>query len=360
LPLKISIKRHTLVNDFNHILTEWYEENQRDLPWRHTKNPYLIWISEIILQQTRVAQGYDYYVRFIERFPDVATLAAADEDEVLRYWQGLGYYSRARNLHKAAKSIGNQPFPTTYKEVLSLSGVGPYTAAAISSIAYQEPVAVVDGNVYRVLSRFFGIDTPIDSTAGTKMFAELAQSQLDITNPGKYNQAIMDFGAMQCVPLHPDCSACPLASRCAALAEGKVTELPVKAHRTQVADRYFNYINVRTRDSLLLHKRTADDIWKGLYELPLIETDGEIDVHTLCSSPAFRSLTEKWTSPVLTPLFSLRQVLTHRIIHGSFYRLDIDTFEGTQLPEGMIVVTDDECDSYAMPRLIRRFFEKCR
>ena len=232
------------MNEFTKTIVEWYEENKRELPWRESADPYLIWISEIILQQTRVAQGYDYFLRFIKRFPDVQTLAAADEDEVMKYWQGLGYYSRARNLHAAAKSM-NGVFPKTYPEVLALKGVGEYTAAAICSFAYGMPYAVVDGNVYRVLSRYFGIDTPIDSTEGKKLFAALADEMLDKKHPAVYNQGIMDFGAIQCTPQSPNCLFCPLAGGCSALSKGLMTKLPVKQHKTKTTNRYFNYIYVR-------------------------------------------------------------------------------------------------------------------
>ena len=221
------------MNIFSEAIVEWYKEYKRDLPWRESSDPYRIWISEIILQQTRVAQGYDYFLRFIKRFPDVKALADADEDEVMKYWQGLGYYSRARNLHAAAKSM-NGVFPETYPEVLALKGVGEYTAAAICSFAYGMPYAVVDGNVYRVLSRYFGIDTPIDSTEGKKLFAALADEMLDKKQPALYNQGIMDFGAIQCTPQSPDCLFCPLADSCSALSTGRVTQLPVKQLRGSI------------------------------------------------------------------------------------------------------------------------------
>ena len=259
------------MNIFSGTLLDWYAENKRDLPWRNTTDPYLIWISEIILQQTRVAQGYEYFLRFIKRFPDVVSLAAASEDEVMKYWQGLGYYSRARNLHAAAKSMKGT-FPKTYAEVRALKGVGDYTAAAICSFAYDMPYAAVDGNVYRVLSRYFGIDVPIDSTEGKKTFTALAGEVLDKSRPADYNQAIMDFGAVQCTPQSPNCLFCPLSGSCRALSEGKVQQLPVKQHRTKTTNRYFNYIYVRMGAHTLIHKRTEDDIWKNLFELPLIET----------------------------------------------------------------------------------------
>ena len=239
------------MNRLTEVLLDWYADNKRDLPWRGTTDPYRIWISEIILQQTRVVQGYEYFLRFIRRFPDVRTLASASEDEVLKYWQGLGYYSRARNLHAAAKSM-NGKFPESYQEVRALKGVGDYTAAAICSIAYNMPYAVVDGNVYRVLSRYCGIDVPIDSTEGKKLFAALADEMLDKSRPATYNQAIMDFGAIQCTPQSPNCMFCPLADSCSALSKGQVMQLPVKQHRTKTFNRYFNYTLIPQHYSLTL------------------------------------------------------------------------------------------------------------
>lgn len=239
--VRLKMKYFCSMNIFSGTLLDWYAENKRDLPWRNTTDPYLIWISEIILQQTRVAQGYEYFLRFIKRFPDVVSLAAASEDEVMKYWQGLGYYSRARNLHAAAKSMKGT-FPKTYAEVRALKGVGDYTAAAICSFAYDMPYAAVDGNVYRVLSRYFGIDVPIDSTEGKKTFTALAGEVFDKSRPADYNQAIMDFGAVQCTPQSPNCLFCPLSGSCRALSEGKVQQLPVKQHRTKTTSRYFNYI----------------------------------------------------------------------------------------------------------------------
>ena len=242
------------MENFSRKLIDWYRENGRDLPWRRTKDPYLIWISEIILQQTRVAQGYDYYQRFVTRFPDVYALAAADEDEVMRYWQGLGYYSRARNLHAAARSMAEAGgFPVTYAGVRALKGVGEYTAAAICSFAYDMPYAVVDGNVYRVLSRWLGIDTPIDSAEGKKLFVQVADELLDRGRPDLYNQAIMDFGALQCTPVAPDCLFCPLNDSCVARLKGIAGSLPVKQHKTKVTDRYFNYIYVRMGAYTFIH-----------------------------------------------------------------------------------------------------------
>lgn len=344
------------MNILTRTLLDWYAENKRELPWRETADPYLIWISEIILQQTRVAQGYDYFLRFVHRFPDVATLAAASEEEVMKYWQGLGYYSRARNLHAAAKSM-NGVFPKTYREVRALKGVGDYTAAAICSIAYNMPYAVVDGNVYRVLSRYFGIDTPIDSTEGKKVFAALAEEMLDKSSPATYNQAIMDFGAIQCTPQSPACMFCPLADSCAALATGKVSKLPVKAHKTKTSNRYFNYIYVRMGACTFIHKRTEDDIWKNLFELPLIESDREWTEEEFLQSPAFRSLIAAGETPVVRAVVrNVKHVLSHRIIYASFYEVELPedsrSFSGYQrIPAG-------DLERYPVSKLIHAFLKK--
>ena len=345
------------MDTFANRLIEWYGVNKRELPWRGTKDPYLIWISEIILQQTRVAQGYDYFMRFVSRFPDVRTLAGADEDEVMRHWQGLGYYSRARNLHQAARSM-NGVFPNTYKGVRALKGVGDYTAAAICSIAYDMPYAVVDGNVYRVLARYFDMDVPIDSTQGKKAFATLAQEMLDKRRPALYNQAIMDFGAMQCVPLSPDCPSCPLAGTCLAYAHGRVSDLPVKRHKTKVSDRYFIYIYVRVGDEILLHKRTSDDIWRNLYELPLIEAQCPMEEHEVLAWLRERKWLPKFGEGAAFSKLcqGVRHVLSHRIIHADFYGLTLE-----ELPESLsdyLRVPVGELERYALPRLVHAFLEK--
>lgn len=286
------------MNNFSEILINWYREHKRELPWRESSDPYLIWISEIILQQTRVVQGYDYFIRFIKRFPDVTSLAEADEDEVMKFWQGLGYYSRARNLHAAARSM-NGVFPKTYPEVLALKGVGEYTAAAICSFAYNMPYAVVDGNVYRVLSRYLGIETPIDSTEGKKLFASLAGEFLDKSRPAVYNQAIMDFGAIQCTPQNPACLFCPLAGSCMALSKSMVAQLPVKQHKTKTTERFLNYIYVRAGACTFINKRTGNDIWKNLFELPLIETASSVTEEELLALPEFIKLFDKEEVPVV-------------------------------------------------------------
>lgn len=343
--------------EFRVTLQLWFEENKRTLPWRDISDPYRIWISEIILQQTRVAQGFDYYLRFIGRFPDILSLADADEEEVLKYWQGLGYYSRARNLHQAALSIKNQfdgKFPASYKDVLSLKGVGEYTAAAICSFAYNEPYAVVDGNVYRFLSRLLGIDEPIDSTSGKNCFSFLAQQLLDKESPGLHNQAMMEMGAIQCVPLSPSCTSCPFANRCFAFYNSCVDLLPVKLHKTKTRARYFTYFFLSKGDSLYIQKRIGNDVWKNLYELPLVETDIPVDEAFLSDSEPVM----KWLGgrQLPSPAYQIKHVLSHQVIHASFYELEVS--EGV-LVEGAREIHKEELESYPVSRLIHLFLEHC-
>ncbi len=335
-------------------LIDWYAGHGRDLPWRETDDPYRIWISEIILQQTRVAQGMDYYLRFVQRFPDVRALAEASGDEVMKYWQGLGYYSRARNLHAAAKDIMSRfggRFPQDYKEVLSLKGIGEYTAAAICSFAWKQPYAVVDGNVYRVLARIFGIDTPIDTTQGKKEFAALAQELLNARRPDLYNQAIMDFGAMQCTPLSPDCLSCPLQDGCRAFAERRTDAFPVKEGKKVVKSRFFNYLHIHCGGITLLRRREAKDIWRNLYEYPLIETAEAVDFSTLQQTAAYRQLMDgAGTIQVLRAVEMSRHVLSHRIIYARFYEIEVDRFG-----QGMgayLQVDAADMDRYAVSRLM--------
>ncbi len=343
-------------NKFSRTITDWYREFGRELPWRDTNDPYLIWISEIILQQTRVAQGYSYFQRFISRFPDVATLANAQEEEVMKYWEGLGYYSRARNLHAAARSM-NGVFPTTYEGVRALKGVGDYTAAAICSFAYRMPYAVVDGNVYRVLSRYFGIDIPIDSTQGRKLFHELAMEVMDARRPDVYNQAIMDFGALQCTPVSPKCLFCPLSGSCKALAQGKVASLPVKQHKTRTVDRYFNYLYVDAGAYTFLRQRTGNDIWKNLFEFPLIETATPVEQAELLQLPGFTSLIRPGEKPAVSLICrDIKHVLSHRIIYASFYKIELP--EQTLSFEAYRKVRKEEIGTYALSRLILKFMDK--
>ena len=337
-------------------LFSWYDVHSRELPWRSTRNPYYIWISEVILQQTRVAQGYDYFVRFVERFPTVEALAEALEDEVMRMWQGLGYYSRARNLHHAARQIVEMGgFPKTYEGIRSLKGVGDYTAAAIASFAFDIPKAAVDGNVCRVWSRVFGITDPIDSAHGKQQIAEVAQALLPPRQAAKYNQAVMEFGALQCVPKSPDCSACPLGDKCVALAEGRVGQLPIKSHKTKVAPRYLSYLYIHTGDSLLLHKRTGDDIWRNLYELPLVEAAELDSVDDLLSSREFAFWHERIPSYIyMGSVSGIKHLLSHRILHVSFHELKVQG--ALPCPEGFVSVPYAELHRYALPRVIERYF----
>ncbi len=337
------------------ILLDWYAREGRDLPWRRTRDPYRIWLSEVILQQTRVAQGLAYYERFTTRFPDIASLAAAPEDEVLKLWQGLGYYSRARNLLAAAREVMARfggMFPRSLEEVRSLRGVGDYTAAAICSAAYDTPCAVVDGNVYRVLSRLFDLDLPIDSISGRRAFAELARAELDPSAPGRYNQAIMDFGALQCTPSSPRCEACPLADCCLSLAAGTVAGRPVKQGRTRVRDRWFHYLHITSGDQTLLCRREGRDIWQGLYEFPLIETPAPADLPDLVGDPRLIGLLGDAPWHLLRSTTLPVHQLSHQRLHARVYRIETPTL--TPMAAAMAVRTPTLGD-YAVPRLLERY-----
>lgn len=342
------------------ILIRWYREHKRDLPWRHTNDPYLIWISEIILQQTRVAQGMEYFLRFADRFPDLRSLAEAEEDEALKYWQGLGYYSRARNLHAAARSVMERfggRFPTDYRDIRSLRGIGDYTAAAIASFAWNQPYPVVDGNVFRVLSRLFAVDTPIDSGKGKKEFAELAASLLPPGRAGLHNQAIMEFGALQCLPQHPDCLCCPLRSKCLGYASGDPQAYPVKRHKTKTRVRYFHYLHVVHRGHTWLRRRSGKDIWGGLYEFPLIETEAAAGFAELQATEGFRGLFAGAGNLHIRPVLSdLRHVLSHQTLYASFYR--IETEECPEALRSFVCIPCGALDDYALSRLIRIYIEK--
>ncbi len=319
--------------NFSKTILNWYAINGRELPWRQTTNPYAIWLSEVIMQQTRIAQGTAYWERFMKRWPNVHELAKATEDEVLREWQGLGYYSRARNLYKAAQQIvGLGRFPQTYKELKQLKGIGEYTAAAVSSISFAEPVAVVDGNVYRVLARYFGIDTPIDSTEGKKVFKAMAQEYLPKEAPAAYNQGMMDFGAIQCTPTSPNCEVCPLIDTCFAANNNKVADLPVKAKKTKQRERHFSFIYIRCNGETAIRRRGAGDIWQGLWELPTKELLGNaIENATLIKK-------------------NVKHILTHQIIFADFYLLETNV--PPTLPADYIWIKESEIERYALPRLI--------
>ena len=328
--------------EFANTIISWFQENGRALPWRETKDPYAIWLSEIILQQTRIAQGWEYWERFMAQYPKVEDLAAASEDEVLRLWQGLGYYSRARNLHAAAKQIvALGKFPDTLEDIKSLKGVGDYTAAAIGSFAFDIPAAVVDGNVYRVLSRYFGIDTPINSTQGKKEFAALAQSLIPASDAAAYNQGMMDFGAIQCTPQSPKCLLCPLAETCVALREGRVEDLPVKLKTLKVQTRRLNYIYIRCNGEIAIHRRGEGDIWQGLWE--------PYNVSDLPALPTF-------DAPLVLKAKDVKHVLTHRILLADFYLLE--TKKRPLLPDDYIWIKESEISEYGIPRLIEILLEK--
>jgi len=346
--------------EIRRLLSDWYNLNKRDLPWRNTRNPYLIWISEIILQQTRVVQGYDYFQRFVQNFPSVEALAKADEQEVLKLWQGLGYYSRARNLHIAAKSVVQDfggTFPDNYKDILSLKGVGDYTAAAIASFAYSLPYAVVDGNVYRVLSRLYAIEEPIDTGKGKKLFALLAQDLLDKENPAIHNQAIMELGALQCTPVNPVCHGCPLHHICLAYNSATVPNFPVKKGKTSVKWRFFNYFNIQQGAYMYLNKRVQDDIWKNLYELPLIETSDDTEIENLKNSDDFRMIFNNLGEVTINPLYvSLKHVLSHRIIYAKFYEISIS--DDSVIKNGYIRIRKEDLHEYPISRLVEKYIEK--
>jgi len=331
---------------FSDAILGWYAAFGRDLPWRRTHDPYAIWLSEIILQQTRIAQGTAYWERFMERFPDVGSLAAASEDEVLRLWEGLGYYSRARNLHAAAKQIvALGAFPATLEGLRALKGVGEYTAAAIGSIAFGLPAAVVDGNVYRVLARHFGIVTPVGTDAAKKEFGALAQALLPEGRAGDFNQGMMDFGAIQCTPLSPACLTCPLQDSCRALADGRVDALPVKKAAAAVQHRYFTYLLVRCGGCVALRRRGAGDIWQGLWEPCLFERPAAEAPEAL----------PPWAQAARLQRRDVRHQLTHRTLHADFYVLD--TEERPPLPEAFRWVPEPELGSYAKPRLVSLLLE---
>lgn len=330
---------------FASALLEWFQQYGRDLPWRHTRDPYLIWLSEIILQQTRVEQGRSYWLRFVNRWPTVELLAAATEDEVLREWQGLGYYSRARNLYFAARQVvAGGGFPHTLEGLCRLRGVGEYTAAAIASFAFDVPAAVVDGNVYRVLSRYWGIDTAIDSTEGHRLFARLAQELLPGERAADYNQAIMDFGATQCTPATPACLTCPLVDSCVACAEGRVGQLPVKTCKTKVLDRRLIYIYIRYNGKVAVHRRGSGDFWQGLWEPLEVESVGMNENSWMTTLGGLTLLAH-----------DVKHVLSHRRLHCDFYLAE--PIEKPALPAGYIWVSEVALEDYAKPRLIERLLE---
>jgi A/G-specific adenine glycosylase len=342
------------VKEFSNEIVNWYRENRRSLPWRETNDPYYIWLSEIILQQTRVNQGLPYYLRFTEAFPTVKDLANAPEDTVLRLWQGLGYYSRAKNLHRCAKVVAEQHegrFPSSFEELAQLPGIGSYTAAAIASIAFNQKVAVVDGNVYRVLARLFGVATDISSTEGKKHFFELANGLISPKHPGDHNQAVMEFGAMHCTPTQPKCTSCIFMKRCIAYNRGIVDQLPVKEKKTRKRTRYFYYFILRDRGKIAMKKRTGRDIWNGLYEFHLIESPSDEDVARVkVKDPLLAGAAVK-------DVGSIRHILSHQVLQIRFFEVENLT-KDRRMFQGLSFISPEKAAEMPKPIAITRYLEK--
>ena len=338
----------------------WYRINKRDLPWRNTSDPYRIWISEVILQQTRVAQGLDYYYRFIERFPDVRSLADASQEEVLKYWQGLGYYSRARNLHEAAQDIRQRydgVFPSSYEAIRTLKGIGEYTAAAIASFTWNLPYPAIDGNVIRVLGRLFAVQTPADSGKGIREYRRLATLVMPPRHAGEHNQALMEFGALHCIPRNPDCTSCPMVEQCAGYASGDPHRFPVKQHKTKTRDRFFHYFFIKHNTNTYLHQRNGSDIWKGLFELPMIETEMPADLNVLQETSAFGKLFQKSGRLEFTLVADeIRHVLSHQTLHVTCYMVEVQQ-ENAALKK-MVRTSREAIDAYPFPKLIVNLLSK--
>ena len=344
-------------------LISWYQSNKRDLPWRSTNDPYRIWLSEVILQQTRVNQGMDYYSRFLERFPDIYSLAEASEEEVLKLWQGLGYYSRARNLHHAARTVVKEyggRFPSGYTGLLKLKGIGEYTAAAIASISFNEAVPVVDGNVARVLSRFFALEEEVNTSAGLKTLRQIAGELIPASHPATFNQAIMEFGALQCRPLNPECETCPLRPGCHAYAEKSISVYPKKLNRTRVKELYYYYFvitfPVRGQEHILLHRREKNGIWKNLYDFPLIESYSAREIDQLLCSPAVSGILGHGLPENLSVSAEYIHQLSHRRITARFIRIRSAVEPGNA--GSYLPVSVSDIGKYPIPRLIDRYLEK--
>jgi A/G-specific adenine glycosylase len=337
------------MSDFKLLITDWYRQNKRDLPWRETKDPFRIWLSEVILQQTRVQQGLPYYLKFTEHFSDVNALATADEQLVLNLWQGLGYYSRGRNLHQTAKIISNElkgEFPLNSEGLQKLKGIGPYTAAAIASFCYNEPVPVIDGNVSRVLSRVFDIEEPINSTQGEKTIRSLATSLIDFNDPATYNQAIMEFGALQCTPSKPDCTHCPLEGLCLAKQNKTIDQRPVKHKKTKIKHRYFHYAVLSNDQKIVITKREEKDIWQHLYQFPLVETSTHEFPKEILPGMLIKDA-EKSTS-------ASKHILSHQHIHAYFHHFHLDE-SNLNLPDNCILIDQIALSDYPLPRLIDKY-----
>lgn len=347
---------------FTQQLLSWWATYKRTLPWKATNNPYLIWLSEIILQQTRVEQGRPYFEKFAKTYPTVKHLADASQDEVMWMWEGLGYYSRARNLHTTAKYIAYDlggKFPDTYEDIKKLKGVGNYTAAAIASFAYDLPYAVLDGNVFRILARYFNKDTPIDSTKGKKEFAILAQNLLATKKPADFNQAIMDFGSLQCKPKNPNCMVCPLQTKCQAFTAKTVAQLPVKSKKIKRKERCFNYLVLHQEDIFWLEKRQKNDIWRNLYQFPLLEEPHLLNLEQLQTHPNWIALQEVFGKENISCQQlskPYKQLLTHQQINARFFDIVIKK-EATATIDKLIQVKQEDVPNYAFPKVINQYWE---
>lgn len=337
-------------------LGKWYDNNKRILPWRERLNPYHIWLSEIILQQTRVNQGTSYYLKFIKKFPDIARLAAASVEEVLILWQGLGYYTRARNLHKAARVIVSEysgHFPEEYDSIRKLPGIGNYTAAAIASLAFNLPYPAIDGNVFRVLSRYFGIYTPINSAKAKTDFLDAAKEILDIKNPGKHNQAMIELGALICLPRNPECLECPISETCFAFQKNKVNELPVKVKSPNTIDRYFYYLIIRIKGKIYIRQRKQNDIWALLYEFPMIEMKHKTELSILVKRKKWKIIFANSEPNVKRISPEYVHKLSHQTLHAWFIEIETDV----PLILQAVPVAESELENYPLPRLIDRYLK---
>jgi A/G-specific adenine glycosylase len=344
---------------FRKILLLWYSSNKRDLPWREKPSPYNVWISEIILQQTRIDQGIKYYYKLISKYPDLKSLASASEQDILKMWQGLGYYSRARNLLSASKQILNNYngiFPTSCIELKKIKGVGEYTASAVASIAFNEPVAAIDGNAYRVLSRIFSINLPIDTATGKNYFKKLANEIIDRKNPGDFNQAIMDFGSLQCIPVSPDCTVCPFHNECSAFLKGMVHKFPLKKGKTQLRNRYFHYLVIEQGPYILFNKRIQNDIWKNLYDFPLIETSQPIDHSELIFAEKWKNIFNQEKASITHISEDLIHLLTHQRIHTRFYHILPDSLKN--IPSQFSLIDKKDIFDLPVPKIIENYLLK--
>jgi len=344
--------------DFTTILLSWFKDNQRELPWKEYNDAYSVWVSEIILQQTRVQQGKMYFNRFLEAYPTMDRLAEAPEDQVLKTWQGLGYYSRARNMHKTAKKVMREyggSFPKNTDLLQKLDGIGPYTAAAIGSFAFGLPVAALDGNGYRILARYFGIGIPVDSSEAKRSFANLAQSLLPAGDSASFNQALMDFGSLICTP-RPLCGICPMVQTCSAYLDGQTERLPVKKEKPAVKTRYFHYLVIERGDTIFIRQRTGNDIWKGLYEFPLIETSSPAGYPELIITEDFQKLLHVSSCTLINTYRSKPHKLSHQTIYPVFYRIRSHK-RGTQLKKEYLEINCNDLSRYAVSRLIEKYMD---